>query len=578
VGSSKLVIMPGLLRLAYKYELERLREDDALSRLWSKDTSLWPVDKPRGGSHQPQLDWLDLPGDLLGYAQRAARTAEEIDQEFDDVVFVALGSSNLAAELVSSMALFAYGKRFLILDSIHPSDIRTIESVVEPARTLFLLVSKTGKLIETHVLFLYFLERLKSAGISRPGQQFIGVTEEDSYLRDLSGQYQFRKLFVDPPGFPSRFSGVIHFTLLLSALCKQNPESIIEHARAMRQSCMSLEATADHPAASLASFLAAGAEEGYDRLAFLTHPKLQPIANRLGQLVGTSTCAEGRGILPLFDATPGTTRRNHGKYMAVFIRMAGLNDPELDQAAEEWAQTGAPCLSMNLESVEELGARLYQWEIAVCLACALLGVNPFEARDMAEARALAMEYLERMTQDQAQPERKARMEKDGIELYAEGSTRHEISMLSVKEGLRNLFLLSEADGYLAMLSYLPELGQVHSQLEKLRKQIEAVVRVPVLLNQGPRYLHGAGQSYKGGPAKGTFLMLTEETEKDIAVPGADYTFGDLGMALALADFDVLTRRNRPVVRLHMRRGTPQKMEALQNTIQQALVGIRRRGE
>ena len=571
-----LVVSPGTLRVAYAYELERFQANDTLKRFWAKDASLWPAKDPRVAM-SVHLDWTSLPEGLEGYSSRAVQTAGDIGQEFDDVVLIALGSSNLAAEIVSSLGLFAYGKRFFVLDSIHPEDIRTIERVINPARTLFLLASKTGKVIETHGLLLYFLEKLKASGSNFPGQNFIALTEEDSYLRSLAAQYQFRNLFVDPAGIPGRFSGLIHFTLLLAALCKRDPGTMIREARAMREACGPDVEVTKHPAATLAGLFAAGGEAGYERLAILTHPGLQPLANRLGQLVGTSSCSEGKGILPLFGVGPGIVNTIRGDYIAVCIRLSGMDNTEIQEASARLEEAGVPTVLIDLERVEDLSAELFRWEIATCLACSALGTNPFEAAEMDEGRGLAMDYLNKLSARQRAELPRPRMEQDGLQLFVEGATRREISMLSMREAIRSLFGLLETDAFLGVLSFLPGLVGV-SRMESLCSQTGTALGVPVILGLGPRYLQISGQCFKGGPRKGVFLMLTSEIENDIPVPGAGYTFGDLSMAMAMADFDLMSQRGRFIVRLHLTRGYAAGMTDLQSLVESAQVGIRRNTE
>ena len=574
MGIPKLVVLPGALKLAYEYELDRFRQTNTLRRFWSKDSNLWPGEKARGAKGVHKLDWLELPEGLEGYARRAARVAEGVGDEFADVVFIALGSSNLAAEIVPSLGLFAYGKRFFILDSVHPEDIRRIEEIVNLQRTLFLMASKTGKLIETHGLFLHFLERLKALGSPYPGRNFVAVTEEDSYLRDLAGEYHFRNILLDPAGYPDRFSGVIHFTLLLSGLRKREPEALLAKARAMRAMCESEGVLSEHPALSLAALLAAGAENGHDRQIIVTHRASRAIAHRVEQLVGTNTCSGGRGIVPI-TAGHATFSTIRGNFVAALIRVAGMPDPELDQAENYLKREGIPAAFVELGGVEDFGAEAYRWEIATCLAGSALEVNPFEAPEMQAGRALAMEYLGRNASGGKSAVTQIRLQQDGIQLYAEGRTRHEISMLSMKDALRTLFSILDENGYLAVLSFLPNVGEVTVSLQKLCEQTEANLRVPVVLNHGPRYLHVAGQCYKAGPAKGIFLMLTAEIEKDIPVPGAQYTFGDMVMALALSDFDAMRAHKRLVVRLHLKKGAVGGMEDLRKLVEEAAIGIRR---
>jgi transaldolase/glucose-6-phosphate isomerase len=87
-----------------------------------------------------------------------------------------------------------------------------------------------------------------------------------------------------------------------------------------------------------------------------------------------------------------------------------------------------------------------------------------------------------------------------------------------------------------------------------------------LLSSGPRYLRYFEQVYKGGPDKGLFLMLTSESTPDVAIPGTGYTFGQLQMALALADFESLEMHRKLAMRLHLTQGLEQGLAEIEQTI------------
>jgi hypothetical protein len=94
--------------------------------------------------------------------------------------------------------------------------------------------------------------------------------------------------------------------------------------------------------------------------------------------------------------------------------------------------------------------------------------------------------------------------------------------------------------------------------------------LPTLLTPGPRYLQSIGQIYLGGPPKGLFLLLTAAPAKDLAIPGADYSFGQLQLALALGEFESLGRRRSPVIRLHLSGGAEQGLNQLAAILSNAL--------
>jgi hypothetical protein len=71
------------------------------ARLWAKDTSLWPAEDYQAKSMESNLGWLDLPGQLGPLLARVVSRAAKIEPAgFEDVVFVIMGVSSLAAESV----------------------------------------------------------------------------------------------------------------------------------------------------------------------------------------------------------------------------------------------------------------------------------------------------------------------------------------------------------------------------------------------------------------------------------------------------------------------------------------------
>jgi glucose-6-phosphate isomerase len=65
----------------------------------------------------------------------------------------------------------------------------------------------------------------------------VAVTEEGSYLSELATNYDFLGTFLDPPGIKGRYSSLIHFGLLLSAIWRSDPQELVSRAMATRELC-----------------------------------------------------------------------------------------------------------------------------------------------------------------------------------------------------------------------------------------------------------------------------------------------------------------------------------------------------
>jgi len=65
-----------------------------------------------------------------------------------------------------------------VLDSTDPAQIRTIESKIDPARTLFIVSSKSGSTPRTEYPEAYFFECVtRAVGVDQAGSRFIAITD-----------------------------------------------------------------------------------------------------------------------------------------------------------------------------------------------------------------------------------------------------------------------------------------------------------------------------------------------------------------------------------------------------------------
>jgi transaldolase/glucose-6-phosphate isomerase len=564
-------IYPGILESAHQRELQNLSANSVLARLWAKDTSLWPAESYQTESVKSNLGWLDLPKQLEPLLSRTVARAVKIEPEgFEDVVFVTMGDFNLAAESILRLPAAKLGKRTFLLDNIDPDSLRAFEETLHLDRTLFVFASKSGKDIETHSLLLYFLERLRMLRIQSPARHFITLTEENSYLAELAGEYGFLDSFLDPPGIHSRYSSLIHFNFFLAALCRLDPSDLLVRMQSMRDACGPSVPQEVNPAVSLGAFLAAAETEGLDRVVFFSPDSLEPVARRIGYLVGASTAKKGRGIVPIFGGPScGLGVLKQGCPVTI-LKMAGEEERELGRTREELREARVPMVTIELNGPEELAVEPFKWEIATALTCSQLGVDPFHDPDIRESRSRTVQILDQIAARRQSPAPTVRVREGEIELYAEGETRQQISTLNMTEALRTFFGLRHPEGYIALLPFVG-LGEAQKIIfRRIRERLESTLGLPLLVTPGPNYLHAIGQVYEGGPAKGLFLLLTAAPLKDLAIPGAEYSFGQLQLALAQGEFESLGHRQRPVIRLHLARGAEPGLLHLEAILNSAL--------
>lgn len=571
-------VMPGCLEGSYRSELRAIGEHRLLERLWSKDVSLWPGAPPEMEAVRSSMRWLDLPDEIGRYTPDSGETVQQVVEDgFREIVFVAMGGSNLAARSVLGFASelppqAPNGPGFRLLDTTEPARVLAVTRSLDLRHTLFIFANRTGKHLETHALLLYFLEQLRAAGVVSPGRHAIAVCDPGSYLSQLAREYRFREILANPLEIGSRFSGLIHYRLLAAKFCGVAPELFVTLAKEMRAACSPAAPGDRNPALALAALLAAAAREGRDEIVLAGPQSLRPLLERIALVVGESTAKRGRGFVPLPAASSGRLPSTPGS-LAVTFEAGDQGDPGLAAWTGKLLEEGLPLARIRLHGAQDFGAELFKWEIATALVCARLEVNPFDQPDVMEARARTMEILDRLPETPP-ADSTVRVREGHIDLHAEGSTRQGISTLNLAEALRSFFELRHPRGYSALLSFLPGRPETEAGLDALERELFDRLRQPVARVSGPRYLHYMGQAFKGGPAKGMFLILTADASEDLAIPGAGYTFGQLHLALAQGDFAALGRRTRPVVRLHFRGGLDRAFTELQSALAVACAHLR----
>jgi len=128
-----------------------------------------------------------------------------------------------------------------------------------------------------------------------------------------------------------------------------------------------------------------------------------------------------------------------------------------------------------------------------------------------------------------------------------------------------------AGDYAALLAYI-EMNSAHEQaLQSTRHAIRDKKRAATCLGFGPRFLHSTGQAYKGGPNTGVFLQITCDDSVDLPVPGQKFTFGIVKAAQARGDFQVLSKRNRRALRVHLGKDVAAGLATLDKAVRQVLV-------
>jgi transaldolase/glucose-6-phosphate isomerase len=211
---------------------------------------------------------------------------------------------------------------------------------------------------------------------------------------------------------------------------------------------------------------------------------------------------------------------------------------------------GHPILRLTTR-IDDLGSEFFRWEFATAVVGAILGINPFDEPNVAEAKEKTKSLLKAYSSSGRLPEPAAAAANDAVAVFS-----GKFSGASAADVVRQAVGSLTPGDYVAFLSYLPADSNVQSAIANIRRAIRSRARVASTFGVGPRYLHSTGQFHKGGPNSALAFVITADDETNTEIPESGYTFSVLKRAQALGDTETLEAHDRRTVRIHVKAPDP----------------------
>ena len=503
-------------------------------RLRAHDYTLWSDDTTE---IVDRLGWLTLPEDIRAKVEELPRFTETARRDgYRHVVLLGMGGSSLGPEVIRRVIGPSEDSAYPdmhTLDSTVPAWVTTTTAAVDPARTLFVVSSKSGTTTEPLALYAWFRHLANSCVDQRnAGGNFVAVTDPNTPLAKLAKAEGFRGAFYNDPNVGGRYSVLSCFGLVPAALTGVDLPRLLDTAESMQRQCLSACSVGENPGARLGTVIGALARQGCDKLTLIASPRIAKFGLWVEQLLAESTGKNGVGIIPV-EAEPLLSPAHYGDDR-FFVQLRLEDDDTESTAAQDLAldalsSAGHPVARLEMSEPYDLGAEFYRWEYATAIAGHILGIHPFDQPDVQGAKDRTLSVLHRYQREGRLPEIKTDDPQSFSRLLAEAC----------------------AGDYLAIMAYLPESPDVRGAIHDLRRRVMEKYRIATTAGYGPRLLHSTGQLHKGGPNTGIFLQLTQERIDDVEIPGWPFTFGVLADAQALGDLQALRELGRRTVSIRL---------------------------
>lgn len=509
--------------------LQELNEQRVVERLWTKDHRLW---KPEPREISDRLGWLTVYEQMqlqLENLQRCESVANHL--QIKDVVLLGMGGSSLGPEVLrTSFGSQKKAPRFWVLDSTVPGWVRQVSKAITPAKTLFLVASKSGGTIEVMSLFAHFWNLVSKAKGHYGGKQFVAITDPGTGLEKMAHEYGFGQIFTNPADIGGRYSVLSLFGLVPAALLRLDVPRLLERASQMAEQCRSRTSAESNPGAYLGAVMGALAKTGRNKVTVIASPALSTFGLWVEQLLAESTGKEGTGLVPvaqepvLAPTAYGTDR------FFVYLRLKGEKNGVLDRQVQALAKAQHPVLQFDLKDRYDLGAEFFRWEFATAVAGHVLGIHPFDQPNVQESKDNTNRVL-------------------GI--FQSTGRLPEQTSSNPKQAAQDISGHLRAGSYVALLAYTTPSRSFEAAVRRLRNVLVSRHHITTTFGYGPRYLHSTGQLHKGGPNAGIFLELVDRMKPDVPIPSKPFSFGILAQAQALGDLESLRTHHRHALRVQL---------------------------
>lgn len=390
-----------------------------------------------------ELRFRDLPYEKREVA-KVVELAGEVATECDTLVVLGIGASALGTRALYSALRPPFhdhhpgsperGARLIVADNIDPRTFGAILDEVDPHKTVFNVISKSGETAETMSQFLIVRERLlKVLGAVDYTRHLVLTTDADSgALRQIVNDEGLRSLAISP-GIGGRYAVLTAVGLFPAAVAGVDVNELLAGAAAMDDRC-NAPSLFENPAYlhGAVHHIARVAKGKSVHVMMPYSDALAALAGWFGQLwaesLGKEVELEGRTVG--IGQTPVTAVGSSDQYSQLQLYAEGPNDKTVTfvRVEEHGARLEIPQGYGDLDSVSYLGGRtlgellnleqrateislakrgrmtttihmpavnpftlgqlLYLLEVQTVFASGLAGVNPFNQPGIEESKRM----------------------------------------------------------------------------------------------------------------------------------------------------------------------------------------------
>ncbi len=356
-------------------------------------------------------------------------TSEKIREKYDNFVVLGIGGSALGPIAVHQALAYKNKQNinFFVEDNVDPERLASLFDSIDLEKTMFNVVTKSGKTSETMAQLMLVAGRLREKGLKLSDHIIATTDEKNGNLIKIAKKENLKTFFI-PDGVGGRFSELCPVGLLPAAVCGFDIKKMLDGAADMEEVCTRQE---KNPAAMYALLHVLGMKKGKnisvmlpyaDSLKYMSDWYAQIWAESLGkqfdldgrEVFAGQTPVKALGVTDQHSQMQLYSQGPHDKiitflkvekfrndidipkafeYVADISFLAGKSFGELleaERSATEYAllRAGRPNITITLPEICEktIGALLYFFEMATAYTGEMLRINTFDQPGVEEGK------------------------------------------------------------------------------------------------------------------------------------------------------------------------------------------------
>ncbi|AQS60173.1 glucose-6-phosphate isomerase [Desulforamulus ferrireducens] len=201
------------------------------------------VEKSNAGG----MAWRQLPFNQATVVEEILQKAEEIRSWAEAFVVLGIGGSALGPLAVQTALNHLHynelpgekrgGPRFYVLDNVDPERVAALFDIIDPAQTVFNVISKSGSTAETMAQFMIVYDLLRQRIGADYAKHIIATTDAVKGNLIKLAQEEGFSAFIIPAGVGGRYSELSPVGLLPAAVCGIDIKELLAGAAYMERLC-----------------------------------------------------------------------------------------------------------------------------------------------------------------------------------------------------------------------------------------------------------------------------------------------------------------------------------------------------